>query len=136
MKFSLTTKTNDLGLFQIKAEINFGNIAKGELGGFIEKESNLSQYGDAWVYGDARVYGNAQVSGDARVKKTKDYFCISGLGNESRTITITFSNKKISAGCFLGSITEFEIAVNKKYPNGSDYLTAIKFIYAMIEQRQ
>ena len=40
-------------------------IRKGELGGWIEKESNLS--GDAWVYGDARVYGNAWVSGDARV---------------------------------------------------------------------
>ena len=40
-------------------------ISKGELGGWIEKESNLS--GDAWVYGDARVCGDAEVSGDAQV---------------------------------------------------------------------
>ena len=40
-------------------------IAKGELGGWIEKESNLC--GNAWVYGDAEVSGNAWVSGDARV---------------------------------------------------------------------
>ena len=40
-------------------------VRKGELGGWIEKESNLS--GDAWVYGNARVYGNAWVYGDACV---------------------------------------------------------------------
>ena len=40
-------------------------ISKGELGGWIEKESNLS--GNAWVSGDAKVYGDAKVSGDALV---------------------------------------------------------------------
>ena len=48
-----------------KAEVSFDYVAKGELGGYIEKEKNLSQEGDAWVSGDARVYGNAWVSGDA-----------------------------------------------------------------------
>ena len=82
-KFELTDEfvTNVFGkkLFRIKALVAFGNVEKGELGGFIEKEDNLSHggnawvygdaqvSGDAWVYGDARVYGNAQVSGDARV---------------------------------------------------------------------
>ena len=45
-------------LFQIKALVAFGNVSKDELGGWIEKEGNLSQDGDAWVYGDAMVYGN------------------------------------------------------------------------------
>ena len=40
-------------------------IAKGELGGWIEKESNLS--GDAWVSGNAEVSGDAEVYGDAEV---------------------------------------------------------------------
>lgn len=40
-------------------------IHKGELGGWIEKESNLS--GDAWVCGGACVFGDAKVSGDAWV---------------------------------------------------------------------
>jgi carbonic anhydrase/acetyltransferase-like protein (isoleucine patch superfamily) len=40
----------------------------GELGGYIEKESNLSQISDnAWVHGNARVYDNARVWGNARV---------------------------------------------------------------------
>ncbi len=70
-KYSLTTNTKvwcGITLFQIKAEISFGSVVKGELGGYIEKEENLSQvYGNAWVYGNARVYGNAQVYGDAQV---------------------------------------------------------------------
>ena len=75
-KFELTTNSKmHLGkkLFQIKALISFGNVEEGDLGGYIEKEDNLSQYGDAevygnaWVSGDARVYGDAEVSGNARV---------------------------------------------------------------------
>lgn len=45
-KFELTTNTiMHLGkrLFQIKALISFGNVEEGDLGGYIEKEENLSQ---------------------------------------------------------------------------------------------
>ena len=52
---------------QIRAIINFGCVVAGEIGGWIEKEENLSQSGDAWVYGNARVYGDAEVSGNALV---------------------------------------------------------------------
>ena len=52
-------------LKRIKASISFGTIIKGEIGGWIEKEENLS--GNAWVYGDAQVYGDAWVYGNARV---------------------------------------------------------------------
>ena len=54
-------------LFRIKALTNFGNVSMGELGGFIEKEDNLSISGDAWVSGNAQVYGYAQVYGNALV---------------------------------------------------------------------
>ena len=70
-KFELTAEfvTNVFGkkLFRIKALVAFGDVEKGELGGFIEKEDNLSHDGNAWVYGNARVFGNARVYGDARV---------------------------------------------------------------------
>lgn len=42
-------------LFRIKALIDFGEIKRGDLGGYIEKEKNLSQSGDARVYGNAEV---------------------------------------------------------------------------------
>ena len=69
-KYELTDDTITVEgrtLHRIKALKSFSNVEEGELGGYVEKEDNLDQRGEAWVYGDARVYGNAQVSGDARV---------------------------------------------------------------------
>ena len=70
-KFEMTSEfiTNVLGtkLFRIKALVKFGDVSAGELGGYVEKEENLAQGGNAWVYGDAWVYGNAKVYGDAKV---------------------------------------------------------------------
>ena len=69
-KYELTSETKVLlgkTLYRIKALVQFGNVNAGDLGGWIEKEENLSQSGNAWVSGDASVYGNAEVSGDASV---------------------------------------------------------------------
>ena len=54
-------------LHRIIALKDFGNVKKGDLGGFIEKENNLSQEGNCWVYGEAEVFGNAQVDENARI---------------------------------------------------------------------
>ena len=67
-KYELTTETkqfNGITLYRIKALITFSSIVSGTLGGFIEKETNLTQDGNAWVYGNALVYGNAWVYGNA-----------------------------------------------------------------------
>lgn len=52
--------------FRIRAKISFGSIGAGDIGGYVEKESSVSEYGNAWVYGDARVSGDALVSGHLR----------------------------------------------------------------------
>lgn len=84
-KFELTTEfiTNALGkkLFRIKALVEFGNVKAGELGGYVEKEGNISQDGDAWVYGNARVSGNA------------DYALVQGFGTEFRCTTFLQGQK-------------------------------------------
>ncbi len=54
-------------LYRIRALTSFADVQAGELGGYIEKEDNLSQEGTAWVHGDAKVYGDARVSGNANV---------------------------------------------------------------------
>lgn len=54
-------------LHRIVALKDFGGVRKGDIGGWIEKEDNLSQEGRCWVGGDAWVFGNAKVYGDARV---------------------------------------------------------------------
>ena len=107
-KFELTSEfiTNIFGtkLFRIKALIEFGNVKAGELGGFVEKEENLSQDGNAWVYDNACVCGNACVYGDA------GYATVHGFGSEYRTTTF-FKTKAgdigVKCGCFYGNLSEF-----------------------------
>lgn len=58
-------------LYRIKALKDFGDVRKGQLGGYIESENNLSHSGDCWIYpyskvfGNVRIIHNAKVSGDA-----------------------------------------------------------------------
>ena len=75
-KYELTEDTKTLAngtvLHRIRALRNFklaygGEVSAGDLGGWVEKEDNLSQTGKAWVHGDAWVCQNAKVYGDAFV---------------------------------------------------------------------
>lgn len=120
-KFELTTdkiKSNGVTLHRIKALIDFGDVKAGELGGYVEKETNLSQYGGAWVYrhaqvfgnawvfdnalvcgnaevyddawvcGNAEVYDDAEVYGNAWVCSNADYIYLKGFGSHNRSTTI------------------------------------------------
>lgn len=108
-KFELTSEfVTFLGkkLFRIKALISFGNVEEGELGGYVEKEENLSNDGNAWVAGDARVYGDA------------DYATVHGFGSEYRTTTF-FRTKAgdvgVRCGCFYGTLEEFRAKVKERH---------------------
>ena len=54
-------------LYRIQAMRDFGNVRKGDRGGFIQSENNLSHEGSCWVYENAKVYGDAEVSENALV---------------------------------------------------------------------
>ena len=86
-KYELTNETKTLAdgtvLHRIRAlrDIPRHGVKAGELGGFVEKENNLSQDGDAWISDDARVSGNACVFGYACVHdnaRIYGYACVSG----------------------------------------------------------
>ena len=69
-KYELTsqkmTLRNGLVLHRIRALRDFACVKKGDLGGWIESESNLAtDYNLAWIAGEAKVYGAARVVGDA-----------------------------------------------------------------------
>lgn len=69
-KFKLTNETikyHDRYLFRIEALKDFSDVKKGDKGGYIEKESNLSQLDDCWVYDSAKVFNNAEVYGNAKI---------------------------------------------------------------------
>lgn len=75
-------------LYRIRALEDFGDVKKGDLGGWIENESNLDRFnGECWIYDDAIVCGNSTVSGYVTIKdnaiimdkvEVKDYVKISG----------------------------------------------------------
>ena len=62
------------GLFRVKALRYFGDVEKGEIGGYVSGEDNLSHDGDCWIYNNAivrdnaRVCSNVKVSGNAEVR--------------------------------------------------------------------
>ena len=73
-KYEFTGETKEIRLLfrtatlhRIRATVAFGIVEVGDLGGWIEKEENLSHEGKAWVCGDAKVWGNAEVWGNAKV---------------------------------------------------------------------
>ncbi|KAA4221605.1 hypothetical protein F3D18_26435 [Bacteroides ovatus] len=122
-------------LFRIKAKINFGSVKVGEIGGYIEKEENLSEHGDAWVCGDARVYGNAlvygnaRVYGDAGVKSPKDYIVFKNSWSSFRWFTYTKSNKMWKVGCFYGSGQELiEKAYQDSEQSGKCYEAYVNLV--------
>ena len=125
-KYELTDETKEIGgitLHRIRAlrDIPRYDVKSGDLGGWIEAESNLSQDGDAWVGGDAwvygdawvsgnawvsddaRVYGNAEVSGNAEVKSIRDYAVFKNGWSSGRWFTYTRSNRMWRVGCFHGT---------------------------------
>ena len=107
--FKLTDNTKTLPdgtvLHQIECTRDCKWAMKGELGGWIEKEGNLSD--NAWVSGDARVYGDAWVYGGALIENSRDYCCFQSFGSRNDTTT-AFRQKDgsilISCGCFSGSL--------------------------------
>ena len=148
-KYELTSEYVEFDgrkLYRIKALKSFYlcglTVKAGALGGYIEKEENLSHEGTCWVYdnarvcenarvcGDARVcdnayvcdnacvYGNARVCGDAKINKISDVLCISPIG--SRNDTTTFFKTKdgnicVKCGCFTDTIDKFLEAVSETH---------------------
>ena len=112
-KFELTseTKINISGkkLFRIKALISFADVEAGETGGWVEKEGNVNQSGDAWVSGNA------------------DYTTIHGFGTQFSTTTFFRCKDKkvrVACGCFFGTIPEFreQVKNTRKGKIAEEYL--------------
>lgn len=140
-KYELTDETkivNERTLHRIRALKDFGSVRAGDLGGWVEKEDNLSQlgaclvYGDAQVYGSARVYGNAVITGCMYIQKKRDCLTVGPVG--SRNDFATFAKDKnrnvsVSCGCFYGTLDKFFEKVGKTHGNNlfaKEYRAAIE----------
>ena len=162
-KYKLTDETTDvlgITLHRVKALKDFDDVKKGELGGYVESERNLSQAGNcwvcdnakvcdnAWVYGNAKVYGNAWVydnawvCGDAMICSDTDYMSIKGLGSEYRSTTIFRTKGKniaVRCGCFYGTLTEFVDRVKEAHGNSKyakEYLALVDLVKIHFESEE
>lgn len=52
-------------IHRIQALRDFSDVKKGDLGGFVESEGNLSQGGDCWIYDMAQAMEKSRVEDDA-----------------------------------------------------------------------
>jgi len=109
LRLDLKLELGHVTLYRIEKRSN------GQLGGYIEKESNLSQVGDAWVSGNARVSGDAQVSGDAWVSGNARVSKIDEIVNfvVAFSFSITITPQNIAIGCKLKTRREW-LRVTKK----------------------
>lgn len=118
-----TVKVSEITLYRIRAVRDFGSVKTGDLGGYIEKEENLSHFGNAWIFGNGKVSGNGKVFGNAKVSNTRHFFVQGPIG--SRNDFVTFYRTKddtvgVKCGCFSGSLQEFVNQVEKTH-GGSRY---------------
>lgn len=110
-----TVRVDGRTLYRIEALRDFADVRKGDKGGYVESEDNLSHVGNCWVfgnawvagdayvYGNARVYGYAEVYGDAEVRSTRDYAVLKNIWSSGRYFTYTRSNRMWKVGCFYGT---------------------------------
>ena len=155
-KYKLTDETIEVegkALYRIEALKDFCEIKKGDKGGFIESEDNLSHEGNAWVYDDAcvydnalvtddacvsdnarvwgnvRVYGNTNVCGDAEISTGSDYIVFKNWWSSGMYFTWTRSNNMWSVGCFYGTGEEL---IKKAYKDselsGREYERIVKYV--------
>lgn len=70
-KYALTDGTKKVDghiLHRIMAVKDFDDVHVGDLGGWVESEDNLSQFGNCWIYDDAMVLDEAKVFDDAKIR--------------------------------------------------------------------
>ena len=140
MKYKLTEETKvyfGRTLHRIVCVTAFANVAAGELGGWIENEKNLDQFGNAWVCGNAWVYGNAWVCGNAEVYGNADYIVLKNNWSSGRHFTYTLSNKMWNVGCFFGTGEEL---IKKAYKDselsGRCYEASVKYVEELIRIKE
>ena len=116
-KYELTDKTLEIDghtLHRIKALKDFGDVKKGELGGFVESEDSLSHEGNCWVYDEGEVYDKSVVREDAKIKGhskvigSEIYGSAEVSGYARVTDSHAFGNSKIcdDAGVWNSKISE------------------------------
>lgn len=106
-----TIKVGNKVLYRIIADKSFNDVIKGEKGGYIESENNLSQFGNCWVYdGNAYqkhyntlVYDMAIVYGDAQVRGCSTIYDSAEISEHAIVEQSAIKSSKISGYSYVES---------------------------------
>ena len=105
-KYELTAETIEIDgriLHRIRALRDFSDVKAGDIGGFIQKESNLSHEDNCWIYDDAIICDDAEVYNYAVV------------GNHA----IVYENAVI---CNYAIVSGYTRICNNRYVGGTDWI--------------
>ena len=119
-KYELTDEILEVGgrvLHRIVALRDFGEVKKGDIGGWIEGQENLSHDDDCWVCGEAEV------------EKKSDYIVFKNWWSSGRYFTWTRSYDMWSVGCFYGTGEELiKKAYSDSEEKGREYERIVRYV--------
>lgn len=122
-KYRLTDESrtvNGVKCYRIEAIKDFGEIKTGDKGGYIEKESNLSQYGNCWIYDNAVVYGAARIKGNGvKVSGEAKIYGEDTVINSDYPVVIT-DNAEIAGGVRITNASDVNISGEAKLTGDLD----------------
>ena len=121
-KYKLTDETilhKSKTLYRIEALRDFNDVKKGDKGGFIECEDNLSQEGNCWIYDNAKVFNNAivrdnacvydiaEVYGNAKVAMNAMVYDMANISDDARieSYAKVYGEADINGHAFIGGST-------------------------------
>ena len=104
------------GLYRVKALKDFGDVKKGDIGGYVENPNNLSHKGYCWVYDDAKVYNEARICGNAQVSNCAVIDGNAQIHGDSEVLgyaiirdnALIYGDSVINGNAFIGGYTEIK----------------------------
>lgn len=93
---------NGRTLYRIRALRDIGEyVKKGDLGGFIQHEFNLSRYGECWVFQKAKIYDEGLLTHNATACGLSEIFENAKVGNSTQIC----DNAKIYGNAEVGGLS-------------------------------
>ena len=141
-KYEFTGETMDFfgrTLHRIRSLRAFSDINIGDIGGWIEKEENLSHNNNAQVCGKVWVGGRTRLCGDARIFCNHHYWTSPRIGSRNDITTFYRSKDRrimVVCGCCHTDIEDFARRVKETHGDNQharDYERAIQMAKIWID---
>ena len=117
-KYELTEETREYEgkiLYRIRATRDLSGVKVGDLGGFIESESNLAQTGDCWVLSgivcdEAKIFGDATISNSVICDQAQIYDSAFIIGSYINGNAKVFGSSEIQYATVSGNAQIYDYA--------------------------